>query len=51
MYKKIYVQEIGKPEDKLIFIEFVGLPHNEVINSVVSQFKEKGFEVMWGVNN
>ena len=51
MSKRIYVQEIGKPEDKLIFIEFVGLPHDLVIESVVNQFKSKGFDVMWGANN
>jgi len=51
MSKRIYVQEIGDPEDKLVFIEFVGLAHDLVIESVVKQFKDRGFDVMWGANN
>ena len=51
MSKRIYVQEIGNPEDKLIFIEFVGFAHELTINAVVEQFKSKGFDVMWGANN
>jgi len=49
MSKRIHVQEIGNPQDKLIFIEFVGLPHDLVIEAVVKQFRDRGFDVMWGV--
>lgn len=51
MSKRIYIQEIGNPVDKLIFIEFVGPSHDLIIKAIVDAFKERGYDVVWGVNN
>lgn len=51
MSKRIFIQEIGKPENKLLFIEFVGPSHDLIIEAVTDAFKKRGYDVIWGVNN
>lgn len=51
MSKRIHIQEIGNPENKLLFIEFAGPSHDLIIKSITDAFKERGYDVIWGVNN